>query len=246
MKVFGENITLNNLKEHEDAISHPYLEESEKYILNVNKKRKRILDFLMGLKNTFLTISFVVVFYGVMMMSFIWFLNTNLGHSVKAYAQQGNIFLEHWIEIATDKISYAFSPYQQSKKLVDIRSAGSFSYPVTGRVITVFGLTHSTKDFHTGIDLVAQNMTPVMASDGGRIIYNGWYGDYGKVIIIDHGRNYSTLYAHLSEVSVKKDSVVAKGEIIGYSGQTGNAAFPHLHFEIRKEGRPQNPLNYLR
>ena len=131
-----------------------------------------------------------------------------------------------------------------------IPGSGVFSYPIHGRLTSPFGLRRhpvfKVVSFHSGVDLAAPYGTPIMASDSGRVIFNGWYGGYGKVVIVDHGMNYSTLYAHLSRTSVNRGKPIIKGEIVGYEGQTGYSTGPHLHFEVRKGGRPQNPLNYLR
>lgn len=127
---------------------------------------------------------------------------------------------------------------------------GRFAYPLAGRLTSPFGRrTHpifKVISFHSGVDLAAPHGTPIMASDSGRVIFDGWYGGYGKVVIVDHGRDYSTLYAHLSRTSVSKGRSVKQGDIVGYEGQTGYSTGPHLHFEVRKSGKPQNPLNYLR
>lgn len=131
-----------------------------------------------------------------------------------------------------------------------VQSTGTFSYPLSGRLTSPFGMRRhpifNVVSFHSGVDLAAPNRTPVMASDSGRVIFDGWYGGYGKVVILDHGRDYSTLYAHLSGTAVSKGKAVQKGDVIGYEGQTGYSTGPHLHFEVRKSGKPQNPLNYLR
>lgn len=131
-----------------------------------------------------------------------------------------------------------------------LRGTGAFSYPIIGRLTSPFGMRrhpiHRVVSFHSGIDLAAPNGTPIMASDSGRVIFNGWYGGYGKVVIVDHGMDYSTLYAHLSRTGVSTGRNVQKGEVIGYEGRTGYSTGPHLHFEVRKSGRPQNPLNFLR
>lgn len=127
---------------------------------------------------------------------------------------------------------------------------GRFAYPLAGRLTSPFGRRvhpiFKVISFHSGVDLAAPHGTPIMASDSGRVIFDGWYGGYGKVVIVDHGRDYSTLYAHLSRTSVSKGRSVKQGDIVGYEGQTGYSTGPHLHFEVRKSGRPQNPLNYLR
>ena len=129
------------------------------------------------------------------------------------------------------------------------RGTGRFAYPIIGRLTSPFGPRrhpiHKVISFHSGVDLAAPYGTPIMASDSGKVIYNGWYGGYGRVVIVDHGKNYTTLYAHLSRSGTNKGNNIAKGQIIGYEGQAGYSTGPHLHFEVRVNGKPQNPLNYL-
>ncbi len=131
-----------------------------------------------------------------------------------------------------------------------VSGSGLFSYPIRGRLTSPFGYRRhpifKVVSFHSGVDLAAPNGTPIMASDTGRVIFDGWYGGYGKVVIVDHGMDYSTLYAHLSRTSASRGQTVLKGQVVGYEGQTGYSTGPHLHFEVRKSGKPQNPLNYLR
>ena len=131
-----------------------------------------------------------------------------------------------------------------------VPGSGLFSYPVHGRLTSPFGMRRhpifKVVSFHSGVDLAAPFGTAIMASDTGRVIFNGWYGGYGKVIIVDHGMDYSTLYAHLSRASASRGQTIIKGQTVGYEGQTGYSTGPHLHFEVRKNGKPQNPLNYLR
>ena len=131
-----------------------------------------------------------------------------------------------------------------------VPGSGAFSYPIHGRLTSPFGLRRhpifKVVSFHSGVDLAAPYGTAIMASDTGRVIFNGWYGGYGKVVIVDHGMNYSTLYAHLSRTSASRGQTIIKGQTVGYEGQTGYSTGPHLHFEVRKNGRPENPLNYLR
>ena len=131
-----------------------------------------------------------------------------------------------------------------------VSGTGVFNFPVRGRLTSPFGYRRHpifrVVSFHSGVDLAAPYGTAIMASDRGRVIFDGWYGGYGKVVIVDHGMDYSTLYAHLSRSSARKGKSIEKGEVIGYEGQTGYSTGPHLHFEVRKNGRPQNPLQYLR
>ncbi len=131
-----------------------------------------------------------------------------------------------------------------------VPGSGIFSYPIHGRLTSPFGMRRhpifKVVSFHSGVDLAAPFGTAIMASDTGRVIFDGWYGGYGKVVIVDHGMDYSTLYAHLSRTAASKGQTIIKGQTVGYEGQTGYSTGPHLHFEVRKNGRPQNPLNYLR
>ena len=131
-----------------------------------------------------------------------------------------------------------------------VSGSGVFTYPLRGRLTSPFGMRRhpifKVVSFHSGVDLAAPFGTPVKASDSGRVILSGWYGGYGKVVIVDHGMSYSTLYAHLNKTAISKGKNVIKGQIVGYEGQTGYSTGPHLHFEVRKSGKPQNPMKYLR
>ena len=128
-------------------------------------------------------------------------------------------------------------------------STGRFMWPVVGRITSGFGFRihpiHRTRLNHTGLDISRPNGTPVKASDGGRVVMSGWYGGYGKCIIINHGKGHATLYGHLSRLGVARGSSVAKGQTIGAVGSTGYSTGAHLHFEVRINGRPVNPKRYL-
>jgi murein DD-endopeptidase MepM/ murein hydrolase activator NlpD len=99
--------------------------------------------------------------------------------------------------------------------------------------------------FHTGIDLSAAKGTPVHATADGVVAQAGWSGEYGKVVIINHGNGVQTYYAHLSEPLVVPGEDVRLGEVIALSGGTGRATGPHLHYEVRIAGTPVNPYRYL-
>jgi murein DD-endopeptidase MepM/ murein hydrolase activator NlpD len=129
----------------------------------------------------------------------------------------------------------------------------SFIRPTSGYISSPFGWRRhpifGSRSFHSGVDLAAPNMTSIRASNSGVVIYTGWYGGYGKVVIISHG-NYkgtptSTLYAHLSRAIVSRGQKVEKGKVVGYEGTTGYSTGPHLHFEVRLNGKPTNPLKYI-
>ncbi|MDI6812252.1 MAG: peptidoglycan DD-metalloendopeptidase family protein [Desulfitobacteriaceae bacterium] len=105
-------------------------------------------------------------------------------------------------------------------------------------------ITHK-KSLHTGVDIPAPSDTPIHAAGDGVVIYTGYFGAYGNVVIIDHGGGYSTLYAHQSKVGVSENEQVKAGKIIGYVGSTGWSTGPHLHFEVRVNGNPTDPLAFF-
>ena len=100
--------------------------------------------------------------------------------------------------------------------------------------------------FHTGIDIAGPKKSPVVATAHGRVVFAGRNGNYGKTVIIDHGSGYQTRYAHLARIKTKKGKRVKRGEVIGKLGQTGRATGPHLHYEVRRNGKPVDPRPYLK
>ena len=141
---------------------------------------------------------------------------------------------------------------QQKKQSTDyLKGSGTMlDWPVRGQVTSKFGnRVHpmfKTKSNHSGIDIAAPSGTPVKAAASGEVLYVGWMRGYGQVIILDHGRNITTVYAHLSSTRVSDGQVIRVGSVIGGVGKTGNATGYHLHFEVRVNGKIQNPLSYLK
>ena len=128
-----------------------------------------------------------------------------------------------------------------------------FIRPISGRISSPFGMrTHpifKSKSFHSGVDIAGPNAGSIVASNDGKVIYSGWYGGYGKVVILDHGAvngsPVTTLYAHMSSINVSNGQFVKKGQVIGKEGSTGYSTGPHCHFEVRVNGKPNNPKNYV-
>ncbi len=99
--------------------------------------------------------------------------------------------------------------------------------------------------FHKGIDIPVHYGTPIYAAADGKVKYCGWFDGYGKIVILKHKKGFQTRYAHLSRILVRKGTFVKQGQKIALSGNTGRSTGPHLHFEIRKNGIPINPLKFL-
>ena len=128
-------------------------------------------------------------------------------------------------------------------------STGTMTWPAEGEVTSPFGWRvhpiFGTQRLHTGIDIGADYGDAIRAADGGVVIHADWIGGYGNAVIIDHGNGISTLYAHNSQLLVSEGQTVSKGQTVARCGSTGYSTGPHLHFEVRHNGSPVNPLNYL-
>jgi murein DD-endopeptidase MepM/ murein hydrolase activator NlpD len=105
--------------------------------------------------------------------------------------------------------------------------------------------SYGTQEFHQGVDLEADTGDAVFAAASGKVTFAGRQKGYGKVVIIDHGKNISTVYAHLAETAVRKGEQVETGIVIGKVGVSGNATGSHLHFELRVSGEAVDPLDYM-
>ena len=126
-------------------------------------------------------------------------------------------------------------------------STPSFSWPIKGLITSHFGnrTLGGRRDYHTGIDIDGRTGDSIRAAESGKVSFSGCISGYGNTIIVDHPGGYSTVYAHNSANLVQKGQSVSKGEVIARLGATGNATGSHLHFEVRVNSKPANPLNYL-
>lgn len=131
-----------------------------------------------------------------------------------------------------------------------VQGSGTMSYPLRAQITSPFGVRRhpifGVRKFHTGIDLAGPNHSAIRAADSGSVLFTGWYGGYGRVVIVSHGKGMATLYAHLSSIKVSAGDNVQKGDVIAHEGSTGFSTGPHLHFEVRVNGKPNNPLNFVR
>jgi len=128
-------------------------------------------------------------------------------------------------------------------------SVDTFIAPVHGRVSSGFGwrtLSVNGNHFHAGVDLAVPMGTPVHAARDGTVVLARWDGTYGNVVFLDHGDGSQTRYAHMSRIAVTLGEQVRQGDVLGYAGSTGASTGPHVHFELRFDGRAVDPLQYLR
>lgn len=169
-------------------------------------------------------------------------------------------------KLKNDRIAYEKAEKELAKQSASIGSyinktakdsnvqvASGFIKPIQGRITSPFGWrTHpifNSRTFHSGVDIGGPNLGAIKASNSGKVIYSGWYGGYGKVVILEHGiingKPVTTLYAHMNSIAVSNGQKVTKGQTLGYEGTTGYSTGPHCHFEVRVNGQPNNPLNYI-
>ena len=149
--------------------------------------------------------------------------------------------------------------YQQLKHLDQMEGNGDIVsdndkslpvWPLNGRISSSFGWRKDPftgkKKFHDGIDLAAKEGTDVKAAMAGKVLVTDDQSGYGKVVVLDHGHGFTTLYAHNSDVLVKTGDWVKKGSTIAKVGSTGRSTGPHLHFEVRKDGKRLDPEKFLK
>jgi murein DD-endopeptidase MepM/ murein hydrolase activator NlpD len=122
-------------------------------------------------------------------------------------------------------------------------------WPVDGQLMSTFGNRSDPFSglgaFHAGVDISAARGTPIKVTADGVVSIAEWLGDFGRLVVVDHGNGYQTYYAHLSRFQVVAGQWVRRGEIVGLSGATGRATSAHLHYEVRRNGTSVNPHRYL-
>ena len=151
------------------------------------------------------------------------------------------------LQAASERIAAAIRAAQardsQTSGPTQTASNAGLIWPVQGPVTSPFGWRWGR--MHQGIDIGVPYGTPIHAAAGGVVIYCGWEEGYGNFVVIDHGGNLATAYGHQSSIAVTCGQQVNQGDVIGYVGCTGHCFGPHLHFEVRVNGEPVDPLGYL-
>src|SRR5207247_858832 len=122
-------------------------------------------------------------------------------------------------------------------------SASGLIWPVSAPVTSPFGWRWGR--MHQGVDIGGSSGTPIHAAAAGKVIFCGWDGGYGNLVVLDNGGTLATAYAHQSSIAVACGQDVSQGQVLGYVGSTGHSTGPHLHFEVRINGNPVDPLGYL-
>lgn len=161
----------------------------------------------------------------------------------KKYQEQ----VEAWKKSQNQNQNQNQSEYQNSEYISN--SSGGMIWPVSGEITSPFGWrTHpifGSQIFHSGLDIGADYGVPIVAAQSGVVIEAGWVGGYGNTVMIDHGNEIVTLYGHNQSLAVDVGQSVNQGQVISYCGSTGNSTGPHCHFEVRLNGEPVNPYDYL-
>ena len=143
-----------------------------------------------------------------------------------------------------------FEPRQRESSKDFSALKGLLNMPVKGKIVSFFGPHRNKKfnvlNFQSGIEIKADRGEPIRAVYDGRVLYAEWFKGYGNMIIIDHGDNYYTIYAHAQELFASKGDLVEKGEVVATVGDSGSMIGPSLHFEVRHHGKPVDPLKWLK
>ncbi len=148
-----------------------------------------------------------------------------------------------------DVDTYVGTYIEQVEAKIEQVEARPSIWPARGRITSGFGTRNIPYDdgyqFHTGIDIAGSFGSSIRATAGGVVVYSGYRGSLGNLLIIDHGYGYETYYAHLNGFAVTHGEKVERGQTIGYMGKTGRTTGTHLHYEVHHDGIPVNPVHYL-
>ncbi len=147
------------------------------------------------------------------------------------------------LQQVSNELAAKIQAAQSHSRVTRSASAAGLIWPVNAPITSPFGWRWGR--MHEGLDLGAASGAPIAAAAAGAVIYAGWLGGYGNLVVIDHGGGLATAYGHQSSIAVSVGQEVAQGQVIGYVGSTGHSTGPHLHFEVRVDGAAVDPLGYL-
>jgi len=167
------------------------------------------------------------------------------GFSTKGVGGSGNI---DGAKLSDKEIYISYDEYLS--RLVSAVGYTPMGYPRISSFTSFFGyrsdpFNPANAEFHPGIDFKGQKGDAVKCTANGEVVFAGWYGGYGNCVRIAHGNDLETLYGHLSRIIVKVGQPVSVGDKVGEIGSTGHSTGTHLHYEVRKNGKPVNPINFL-
>lgn len=164
----------------------------------------------------------------------------NLYEQTRKIKEISRIRLQSISEIM-ENINYQRALYSSTPNTHPLSGGGRITSGYGFRLHPVYG----SFEFHSGIDIAAERDTPVVTTASGKVLFTGWVEGYGKLVIVDHGFNYSTYYGHLNKILCKQGDRVERGKIIGLVGDTGTSTGYHLHYEVRFNGKTVNAAKYL-
>jgi murein DD-endopeptidase MepM/ murein hydrolase activator NlpD len=151
---------------------------------------------------------------------------------------------ERHLENESDRFAQLLLEHQAKASVAALGTSGKgFIWPLNGNVTSYYGPRWGR--MHTGIDIDGYSGQPIVATKEGQVVLASYYSGYGNAVIVDHGGGYATLYAHMSEFNTSNGASVKQGDVIGYVGCTGSCTGDHLHFEVRVNGEPVDPMPYL-
>lgn len=169
--------------------------------------------------------------------------------SASEEAQLESLIVERERELAAERAAQQRAAGIAGTAQTPGGAPATLMWPVSGTITSPFGWRRNpfggAPEFHQGLDIGAPMGTTIVAAAAGTVISAGWYGGYGNYVLIDHGGGMSTGYGHLSQIFVSNGQSVQKGQAIGAVGSTGYSTGPHLHFEVRIDGKPVDPTPYL-
>ncbi|SHH30093.1 Murein DD-endopeptidase MepM and murein hydrolase activator NlpD, contain LysM domain [Thermosyntropha lipolytica DSM 11003] len=147
------------------------------------------------------------------------------------------------LKIPDDSLGSSVVLQEQPSRSVSFRSL-SYAWPLVGTITSAYGWRQS--GFHHGIDIAGSRGEPIRAAADGTVVFSGYKPVYGKMVVLRHADGRETVYAHAHSLKVSEGEKVKKGQIIATVGTTGRTTGPHVHFEVREEGKTVNPLKFLR